>query len=77
MMSKITAQGSNQNRPFTPKFTKAQGEDKKEIIMIKANIKTDTDQIVQTGDCHLEMELSTDRIPEEGHNMITIIKVTL
>ena len=45
--------------------------------MIKVNIKLGTDQIVDIGECHTEVELSMDRIIEEGHNMITIIKVTL
>ena len=45
--------------------------------MIKVNIKIDIDQIVEIGECHIEVELSTDRIIEEGPNMITIIEVTL
>ena len=45
--------------------------------MIKANIKIDIDQIVEIGECHLQVELSMDRIIEEGHNMLTIIEVTL
>ena len=45
--------------------------------MIKANIKIDTGQIVEIGECHLEVELSMDRIIEECCNMITIIEVTL
>ena len=77
MMTKLTAQGSNQNRPFNSKIIKAKGEDKQEIIMIKANINIDTDQIVEIGECHLEVELSTDRIIEEGCNMSTIIEVML
>ena len=45
--------------------------------MIKANINIDTDQIVEIRECHLEVELSTDGITEEGHNMIKIIEMTL
>ena len=45
--------------------------------MIKTIIKIDIDQIVEMGECHLEVELSIDRIIEEGHNMLTIIEVTL
>ena len=30
--------------------------------MIKVNIKIDMDQMVQIGECHTEVELSTDRI---------------
>ena len=77
MMSKLTAQGSNQNRMFNQKFTKAKGEDKQGIIMINVNIKIDTDEIVVIGECYLEVELSMHRIIEEGHNMITIIEVML
>ena len=45
--------------------------------MIKVIIRIDTDQIVEIGECHLEVELSMDRIIEEGHNMLTIIEMTL
>ena len=45
--------------------------------MIKENIKIDTDQIAEIGECHIEVELSTDRIIEEGCNMIKMIEVTL
>ena len=37
--------------------------------MIKAIIRIDTDQIVETGKCHLEVELSMDRIIQESHNV--------
>ena len=39
MMSKFTAQDSNQNRPFKPKIYQEKGEDKLEIIIIKIGIK--------------------------------------
>ena len=42
--------------------------------MIKANINIDPDQAVDIGECHIKVELSTDRIIEEGDNMITIIE---
>ena len=45
--------------------------------MIKVNIKIDTDQTVEIGECHIEVELSMDIIIEEYYNMITIIKDTL
>ena len=60
MISKLTAWGSNQNRPFKPKIYQAKREDKPEIIMNKVNIKID--QIVEIGECHLELELIMDRI---------------
>ena len=66
MMSKLKAQVSNKNR----------GEEKQQIIMIKANIKIDTDKIVEIGECHLEVEISTDRLIEKGCN-ITIKEVNL
>ena len=44
--------------------------------MIKVIIRTDTDQLVEIGERHLEVELSMDRIIEEGCNMIKIIQVT-
>ena len=45
--------------------------------MIKVYIKIYTDEIVEIGECHREVELSMDRIIEDSHNMITIIGVTL
>ena len=77
MMSKLTAQASSQNRLFKPKIYQGKGEDKEEIIMIKINIKIDTDQTVEIGECHIEVELSTYRIIEEGHSMIKIAEVIL
>ena len=44
--------------------------------MIMVTIGIDTDQIVEIRGCHLEVELSMDRIIEEGHNMLTIIEMT-
>ena len=76
-MSKLTSEGSNQNKPFKPKITKAKGEDIREIIMIKVIIRINTDQIKEIGECHLEVELSMDITIEEGHNIIAIIEVTL
>ena len=42
MMSKLIAQGNSQIAVLNPKLIKAKGEDKQEIIIIKANIKIDT-----------------------------------
>ena len=53
MMSKLTAQGSNQNKQFKHKFIKAKGEDKQEITMIKAITRIDTDKIMVIEECHL------------------------
>ena len=36
--------------------------------MTKINIKRDTDQTVEIGECHIEVRLSTDQITEEGCN---------
>ena len=77
MISKLTAQGISQNRSFKPRFIKAKGEDKLEIIMIKIDIKIDTNQTVEIGKYHIEVEASMDKTIEEGHTMIKIIKVTL
>ena len=62
MMSKLKAQGSNQNKHFKPKIYqgKRRGQ-KQEIILIKVIIRTGTDQIVEIGECHIEVELSTHR----------------
>ena len=45
--------------------------------MMKVNIKIDTDLTVGIGECRIEVEISMDRIIEEGHNIITIIEVML
>ena len=48
MMSKLTAQDSNQNKPLKPRsLVKVKGGDKQEIIMIKEIIKIDTDKKVE------------------------------
>ena len=45
--------------------------------MIKAIITIDTGQIVVTGECHLGVGLSMDRIIEEDCTMLIIIEKTL
>ena len=45
--------------------------------MIKTDIKIDTDQTVEIGESHTEVEFSMDKIIEEGHSMIRITEVTL
>ena len=62
---------------LNPKFIKAKGDDKQGIIMIKVIIRIDTYQIVQTGECHSEVELSMDIIIQEGQNMLIIIEMAL
>ena len=76
MMSKLTAQGNNENS-LNLKFIKAKGEEKQGITMINAIIRIDTDQIVVIGECLLGVELGIDRITEEGNNMLLIIEMTL
>ena len=77
MVNKMTAQDINQNRPFKLKYIKVKGEDKLQIIMIRIDIKIGIDQTVATGKCHIEVELSMDKILEKGCSMIKIIKVIL
>ena len=77
MMSKLTAKSNNQNKQYKPKIYHGKREDKQEIITIKAIITVDTDQIVVIGEFHLGVELSMDRIIEEGCNMLKIIEMTL
>ena len=76
MMGKLTAQGSNQNKPFKPKIYQCKGEDKQGIIIIRITIRIDTDQIVEIEACHSGVEHSMAKT-EEGHNMLTIIEMTL
>ena len=44
--------------------------------MVKANIKIDTDQTVEIGEFHIEVEAQYGQNYKEGQNMITIIEVT-
>ena len=74
MMTKVIAQGSDQNKQFKPKSIKAKGGNKQEIIMIRVATRIDIDQIVEI-ECHLELEVSMEIIIEKGHNMIKIIEV--
>ena len=76
MMSKLTAQGSSQNRLFKPMFTKVKEEDKLDI-MLKIDIKIGTDQTVEIGACHIEVELNIDKTIKECHSMINITEMTL
>ena len=57
----------------SPKCIKEKREDKIEIIMI------DTDQTVEidTVDCHIELDLRTDKIIEKGLSMFKITKEIL
>ena len=48
-----------------------------EIIIIKIDTKVGIDQAVVIGECHIEVELSMDKIIEEGHSMIKITEVIL
>ena len=75
MVSKLSAQGSNQNRPFKPKIYPGKEEHKVEIIMIKA----DVDQTVEidTIDHHIQVYLSTDKIIWKGLSMSKITEETL
>ena len=45
--------------------------------MIRIDTKIGIDQTVAIGECHLEVELSMDKIFEEGCSMIKIIEVIL
>ena len=60
-----------------PKFIKAKVEEKQGTIMIRVINRIYTDQIVEIGECHLELKLSMDRIIEESHNMLTVLEMTL
>ena len=65
MVNKLTVQGSSQNRSFKPNIYQGKIEDNLEIIMIKIDIKIDTDQTVKIEECHIEVELSMDKTIEE------------
>ena len=77
MMSKLTSQGTIRINSLNPRYIKAKGEDKQEIIIFRVIIRIDIDQIVEIGELHSEVEVSMDRIIEEGHNMLTPIEMIL
>ena len=45
--------------------------------MIRVIIRIDSDEIVEIGEHHSEVEVSTDRVIEEGCNMLILIEMTL
>ena len=59
------------------RYIKENREEKHKIFMIREIIRIDIDQIVATGGHHSEVEVSTDRNIEEGHNMLILIEMTL
>ena len=78
MMSKLTAQGSNQNKLFKPKTYqgKRRGQTRNYYNQGNYQNKYRSNQIVDLGDYHSEVELSMDRAIVEGHNMLIIIEMT-
>ena len=45
--------------------------------MVRVIIKIDVDKVVEIEELCLEVEVSTDRIIEKGHNMLTSIEMIL
>ena len=74
VITKLIAQGSSQNRPLKPKNYQGKAEDKLEIIVIKIDIKVGIDKTAVIGECDIEVEVSRDKITDEGHNMSKIIE---
>ena len=72
MMTKLTAPGSSQNRVFKPKIyqEKRRGQVRNHYNQI--DTKIGIDQTVTIGDWHIEVELSEDKIIEEGPGMTKI-----
>ena len=77
MIRKLTAQGSNQNKLFKPEIYQGKRRGKTRNYSDQGKYKIDTDQIVEIGECHLEVELSMDRTIEESRDVLTIIEMTL
>ena len=46
------------------------------LIIIKMDIKIDTDQIVEIGECYIVVKPSMEKYIEKGCSMIKIIEVT-
>ena len=66
MMSKLTTQGSSQNRPFKPKIY--QGKRRGQVRNYYRYGSNNADRRMS-----IEVELSMDKTKEEGHSMIKII----
>ena len=62
MMSKLTAQDSNNINSSSIEYIKEKRGHRQRITMTKVNIRPDTDQTVLIEECHLEVELGMDRI---------------
>ena len=73
-MSKLSAQGSNQDRPFKPIIYQGKGEKKVEIIMTKVDIKADIDPMVEIDivNHHIKVDLSMDKIIQKDLSMFKI-----
>ena len=76
-MSKLTAQGNNQNKQFKPKIYHGKRRGQTRNYYDQGIIKIGIDQIVEIGKYHSWVEVSMDRIIEECHNMSMLIEVTL
>ena len=75
--SKLPAQGDSQNRPFKPKMYQEKRKGQTRNYCNQDRYQGSIDQTVVIGECHVEVELSTDKIIEEGHSMIRITEVIL
>ena len=77
MLSKLTAQGSNQNRLFKQKCYQGKRRGQSSNYYDQDRYQNNTDETVEIGEYHTEVELSMDKIMMEGHSIIKIIEVIL
>ena len=79
LMSKCQLKEVTELYNLSPNFIKEKGEDKVEIIMTKVDIKVDINQTMEidTVDCHIEVDLSTDKFIEKGLSMFKIMEEIL
>ena len=62
MMSKMTAQGNSQNKQFEPKKYQGKRRGQTRNYYNQGNHQNIYGQTVVIGECHLEVEISMDRI---------------
>ena len=61
MMSELTVQGSNQNRPFKPKNCQDKRRGQSRNYYDQDRYQNDTDQTVGIEECHIDVELRMDK----------------
>ena len=73
----VNLHGSSQNRPFKPKVYQGKRREQDRNHYNQDRYQGRYRSNHRVGECHIEVELSMDKIIEEGHSMIKITEVNL